>query len=65
MNQILLLEDEENLNWGISLKLEREGYQVFSAYGVEQGMQIFKEQSVDLIICDITLEDGNGRGNGI
>lgn len=60
MNQILLLEDEENLNRGISLKLEKEGYQVFSAYGVEQGMQILKEQSVDLIICDITLEDGNG-----
>ena len=37
MNQILLLEDEENLNRGISLKLEKEGYQVFSAYGVEQG----------------------------
>ncbi|MGN0153381.1 MAG: response regulator transcription factor [Lachnospiraceae bacterium] len=60
MNQILLLEDEENLNRGISLKLEKEGYQVFSASGVERGIQIFKEQSVDLIICDITLEDGNG-----
>lgn len=60
MNQILLLEDEDNLNRGISLKLEKEGYQVFSASGVERGIQIFKEQSVDLIICDITLEDGNG-----
>lgn len=28
MNQILLLEDEENLNRGISLKLEKEGYGV-------------------------------------
>ena len=26
MNQILLIEDEENLNRGISLKLEKEGY---------------------------------------
>lgn len=60
MNQILLLEDEENLNRGISLKLEKEGYHVLSAYGVEQGMALFKSNTVDLIICDITLEDGNG-----
>ena len=60
MHQILLLEDEENLNRGISLKLEKEGYQMFSAYGVEQGMQLFKANEIDLIICDITLEDGNG-----
>ncbi len=60
MNSILLLEDEENLNRGISLKLEKEGYQVFSAYGVSEGMRLFQENAIDLIICDITLEDGNG-----
>ena len=60
MNQILLLEDEENLNRGISLKLEKEGYHVLAAYGVEQGMALFKSNAIDLIICDITLEDGNG-----
>lgn len=60
MNQILLLEDEENLNRGISLKLEKEGYHVLSAYGVEQGMALFKSNAIDLIISDITLEDGNG-----
>lgn len=60
MNSILLLEDEENLNRGISLKLEKEGYQVFSAYGVSEGMRLFRENVIDLIICDITLDDGNG-----
>lgn len=60
MNRILLLEDEENLNRGISLKLKKEGYEVFSAGGVRQGMRIFEENTIDLIICDITLEDGNG-----
>ena len=60
MNQILLLEDEDNLNRGISLKLEREGYQVLSATGIEQGMQMFKANKVDLIICDIMLGDGSG-----
>lgn len=60
MNSILLLEDEENLNRGISLKLEKEGYQVFSACGVSEGMRLFQENAIDLIICDITLDDGNG-----
>lgn len=31
MNSILLLEDDESLNRGISLKLKKEGYLVFSA----------------------------------
>ncbi|MCM1179485.1 MAG: response regulator transcription factor [Clostridium sp.] len=60
MNQILLLEDEENLNRGICLKLEKEGYQVFPASGVTEGMKLFLESAIDLVICDITLEDGNG-----
>lgn len=60
MNQILLLEDEENLNRGISLKLEKEGYRVFSACGTGEGMELFRLNAIDLVICDITLEDGNG-----
>lgn len=60
MNHILLLEDEENLNRGISLKLKKEGYEVFSASGVRQGRRIFEENVIDLIICDIALADGNG-----
>lgn len=60
MNSILLLEDEENLKRGISLKLEKEGYQVYSSFGVKEGMRLFRQHDIDLIICDITLEDGNG-----
>ena len=32
MQKILLLEDDRNLNRGISLKLEKEGYQVFPPF---------------------------------
>lgn len=53
MNRILLLEDEENLNRGISLKLEKEGYHVYSAYGVGQGMELFRANTIDLIICEL------------
>lgn len=60
MGTILLLEDDESLSRGISLKLEKEGYEVLCAAGAGTARKLFKEHSVDLIISDITLEDGNG-----
>ena len=60
MKQILLLEDEENLNKGISFKLGKEGYHVFQAYTIADAKSIFDSEKIDLVICDITLPDGNG-----
>lgn len=60
MKTILLLEDDKNLNMGIALKLQKEGYEVLSAYGVTEAERLFAAKHVDLIISDITLEDGNG-----
>lgn len=42
MKQILLLEDDEGLNRGISLKLKKEGYQVFSRLYHKRGRGIFR-----------------------
>lgn len=60
MKTILLLEDDESLNKGISLKLKKEGYHVLSAYGVSEAEIFFAQQTIDLIISDITMADGNG-----
>ncbi|MBU5306516.1 response regulator transcription factor [Clostridioides mangenotii] len=60
MKSILLLEDDENLNRGISLRLEKEGYKVHSNFGVREAIECFNSQDIDLIISDITLGDGNG-----
>ena len=60
MGKILLLEDEESLNRGISLKLKKEGYEVLSATGVSEAKEMFRDNEVDLIISDISMEDGNG-----
>lgn len=57
---ILLLEDDSSLNRGISFKLEKEGYQVLSCSGVKEGYRLFKNNVVQLILCDIMLEDGDG-----
>lgn len=58
---ILLLEDDENLNRGITMRLEKEGYQVLSAFGMSQAEELMRQHEVHLIITDITLQDGNGR----
>lgn len=58
--KILLLEDDDNLNRGITLKLTKEGYEVLSASGVAQAEALLSENEVSLIISDITMQDGNG-----
>lgn len=64
MKKILLLEDDESLNRGISLKLSKEGYQVLAAYTIWEANELFEKETIDLVISDITLPDGNGLDFG-
>lgn len=57
---ILLLEDDESLNRGISLKLQKEGYDILSASGVAEARELFETHKIELVISDITVKDGNG-----
>lgn len=58
MKQILVLEDETNLNEGISMYLRKEGYRVQSAFSIREARGLLN-QKIDLIISDVTLPDGN------
>lgn len=60
MNSILLLEDDESINRGITFILEKDGYQVYSCETVAQASELFHQQEIQLIICDIMLADGSG-----
>ena len=64
MKTILLLEDDERLNRGISLKLTKEGYKVFSVCTVKEAVRVFECENIHLIISDITLPDGDGLDFG-
>lgn len=57
---ILLLEDDDSLNHSISLKLKKEGYTVYSAFTVTEALHFYQAENPSLIICDISLPDGNG-----
>lgn len=58
--RILLLEDDESLRRGICFKLGKEGYETAACAGMQEGMRLWSENEFELIICDITLEDGSG-----
>ena len=60
MNTILLLEDDESINRGIAFTLEKDGYQVYSCKTVTEAERIFHQKEIELLLCDITLPDGNG-----
>lgn len=60
MNTILLLEDEDSLRRGITFKLEKEGYRVLAASSINDARKQFHSSDIQLILCDITLPDGNG-----
>lgn len=64
MGNILVLEDDAGLNRGISLTLSREGYAVDSAYCISDAEKLFKVNTYDVVICDITLPDGSGLDFG-
>ena len=57
---ILLLEDDRNLNRGISMRLEKEGFRVLSAFTASGAEYLFEKNEVHLIISDINLSEGSG-----
>lgn len=64
MHTILLLEDDKNLNRGITLTLQNAGYKVTSAFTVAEAEMCFEHGRFELVISDITLPDGTGLDFG-
>jgi DNA-binding response OmpR family regulator len=60
MSNILIVEDDKSLNRGIALVFNQDGMNIFQAYDLKTACEIFAASSVDLIILDINLPDGNG-----
>lgn len=60
MKKILLVEDDDSLNRGVSFKLRKEGMEVFSCKNLKESREVFSKENIDLIILDVGLPDGNG-----
>ena len=60
MCRILIIEDDREMNQGISYVLEKDGYRTASVHSIAEGKNAFEEQGADLILLDVNLPDGEG-----
>lgn len=60
MPKILLVEDNEMNRDMLSRRLQRKGYAVVMAHDGEQGVELAKSESPDLILMDISLPKMDG-----
>lgn len=60
MKKILLVEDNETIVMGLKYSLEKENFQVISVLNIEKAKEILNKETIDLILLDVTLPDGNG-----
>ena len=58
--RLLIIEDDAGLNQMLQLHFEDEGFEVSSAFSCGDGLELWQESSVDLILLDQQLPDGNG-----
>lgn len=60
MRRILLVEDDRDLNRGLTFQLESAGYLVSGSACIGEGMLALEEQEVHLVLLDGNLPDGDG-----
>jgi DNA-binding response OmpR family regulator len=60
MNKILIIDDDPDLCTLVSIILERDGYQVESAYDGSSGVEIAARTRPDLILLDIMMPGDSG-----
>ena len=58
--KVLFIEDEESLQRTLTDALREAGYDALSAYDGEQGLEVARSQTPDLILLDIILPRRSG-----
>ncbi len=57
---ILIIDDEEKLSALLKRLIALEGYNVFTAPTLAAGMKVLERETIDVLLCDVKLPDGNG-----
>ena len=52
-NKILIVDDEEIIVRLLSMSLRSDGYETVTAFNGEQGLEVFKAESPDIVVTDI------------
>ncbi|UYV12707.1 MAG: sigma-54 dependent transcriptional regulator [Phycisphaera sp.] len=60
MATILLVEDDQDLRYSIKATLERAGHVALEAGSVPEGLEVFGQRHVDLVLTDLRLPGDDG-----
>ena len=60
MKNILVVEDESTMRKGLVQTLEEDGHRVAEAASAEQGLKIFNDNAIDIIVTDLLMPGMSG-----
>ncbi|MEA3486646.1 MAG: response regulator, partial [Thermodesulfobacteriota bacterium] len=60
MSKLLLIDDEKAIVRVLSISLKNDGYDVVAAYGGEEGLDMFRRESPDIVLTDIKMPGMDG-----
>ena len=60
MHTVLIIDDEENLRRLLARVIELEGYSVYQAATIKDGLKLLSKEFINVVISDVKLPDGNG-----
>lgn len=60
MKTVLLIEDNLHIRENTCEMLEMEGYKVMTADNGKKGLELVAENTPDIILCDILMNEGDG-----
>ncbi|KGO94657.1 sigma-54-dependent transcriptional regulator [Flavobacterium subsaxonicum] len=60
MKKILIIDDEEKLRTLMARIISLEGFDVVQAGDCKSGLKKLEQNSIDVVLCDVKLPDGNG-----
>jgi len=60
MSRILIVDDEKSVRETLREMLEYEGYEVVEADSGLQALDLFSQQSFDVVLCDIKMPGMDG-----
>ena len=59
-NSILIIDDDLTIRKLIGHHLRKNDYQIFESMGAPEGLTILKENNIDLVLCDVTMDGMDG-----
>lgn len=60
ISNILIVEDDDDARWGLSLFLKKEGYNVFEASDGLKAITLLNKESIDLVLSDLKMPNLDG-----